>query len=169
MSHGFVSFILCLSPFISVTSILYPAPWPSCLGETGQREGCSPAAWMQTGPLAYADWPAARGQQNMQGMKFSGSFHLLYSGHTFHKTYIWDPSFLSSSHPSTHNWMILNIGSQLNMRSNQINQHSCRNLISFGNQDKNPVARILKVQGRDSPANDATNNSYRGCSWMPFD
>jgi len=58
--------------------------------------------------------------------------------------------------------MILNFGSQLKVGSNQINQHSCRNLLSFGNQDKNPVARVLKVQGGDSWANNATNNSYQG-------
>lgn len=57
--------------------------------------------------------------------------------------------------------MILNTGSELNMRSIQINQHRCRNLISFGNQGKNLVARILKAQGGDSAANDATD-SYQG-------
>lgn len=61
---------------------------PSRLDETGQWEGCSPATGMQTGPPAYADWPAARCQENMQGMKFSGLFNLLYSGRAFHKTYI---------------------------------------------------------------------------------
>lgn len=78
MSHGVVSFILYLSPFISVTLILYPALQASWLEEMG----------------------------NMQGMKFSGLLHLLYLGHAFHKTYIWDPYFLSSSHPSTQNRMI---------------------------------------------------------------
>lgn len=36
-------------------------------------------------------------------------FHLLYPGHTFHKSSISDPSCLSPTHPSPYNWVILNI------------------------------------------------------------
>lgn len=147
MSHGSVSFIPISVPF-----------YFSNLDPVQTRQGSGRAALRLHGCCASA----ACCWQNMQGMKFSSLCHFLYLGHIFHKIYIWDPSFLSSSHHSTHNWMILNIGSELDMRSNWINQHSCRNLISFGNQDKNPAARILKVQGGDSLANDATNNSYQG-------
>lgn len=46
------------------------------------------------------------------------------------------------------------------MGRRQTKQHICKSLISFGNQDKNLVARMLKAQGEDSSASDATNSSY---------
>lgn len=139
MSHGSVPFISYLFSLISVTLILYPAPWPSCPDETGQREGCFPAEWIQTGPPAWPDQPAAHCLQKMQFWLF----HLLS-----HFTKISDRSCLFPTHPSPHDWVILNIGNELNMRNSQINQHTCRNLFSFINQDKKSSCKDFENVGR---------------------